>query len=310
MVSKDYLSRLAFIRHLYQTGVDQSQQPYPLSAKSLLTFHDAVEMFLVLGMMYLNSGGDPKIGFDKYIIEINKALSTKSLALSGQVKVNSLNKARVNFKHHGNYPALPDIEIFRNTASDFLKDNAPIIFDGLDFNDVSMADLVVLSTAREFLQEAEQYINKDDFGGAMTKIAISFQEIMHYIDTHSNDIGVPSFFSFDETKQFTWPYLKTKFDDLDNFIKNTSTSIYKMQSFMKIMLLGIDAHKYHRFTIITPSVKMNVQGEIIARFHKGLVVDKNKCQEAFDFVVSSAIQLQGFIDFSLPEVDFPLPEEA
>lgn len=35
------VKRLAFIRHLYKVGVEQSNQPEPLNAMSLLSFHDA-----------------------------------------------------------------------------------------------------------------------------------------------------------------------------------------------------------------------------------------------------------------------------
>lgn len=37
-----------FARYVLSLGVEQSQQPEPLSAVSVLTFHDAVELFLQL----------------------------------------------------------------------------------------------------------------------------------------------------------------------------------------------------------------------------------------------------------------------
>jgi hypothetical protein len=42
------MSRLGFIRMLYQQGIDQSQLPDPLNAASVLTLHDATELLLVL----------------------------------------------------------------------------------------------------------------------------------------------------------------------------------------------------------------------------------------------------------------------
>jgi len=42
------VKHLALIRLLYLQGVDQARQPQPLSLFSLLTFHDSVELFLVL----------------------------------------------------------------------------------------------------------------------------------------------------------------------------------------------------------------------------------------------------------------------
>src|SRR5689334_3580564 len=40
------MSRLALIRLLYLQGIEQSGLPVPLAYSSVLTFHDAVELFL------------------------------------------------------------------------------------------------------------------------------------------------------------------------------------------------------------------------------------------------------------------------
>lgn len=42
------MDRLAFIRLLHRQAVEQSIQPRPLSAASILTFHDTAEQFLIL----------------------------------------------------------------------------------------------------------------------------------------------------------------------------------------------------------------------------------------------------------------------
>ena len=44
-LSAPAMGRLALIRYLYIQGVDQSEQPEPMALLSILTFHDAVEMF-------------------------------------------------------------------------------------------------------------------------------------------------------------------------------------------------------------------------------------------------------------------------
>jgi hypothetical protein len=38
------MSHLAFVRMLYQQGVEQARRPEPLSYASLLSFHDSVEL--------------------------------------------------------------------------------------------------------------------------------------------------------------------------------------------------------------------------------------------------------------------------
>lgn len=48
------VQRLAFIRFLYEQGVSQADQPEPLSATAVLSFHDAVELFLRLAAEHLH----------------------------------------------------------------------------------------------------------------------------------------------------------------------------------------------------------------------------------------------------------------
>ena len=47
--------RLAFIKHMYNVGVEQSQKPEPFCSMSILTFHDAIDLFLGLSLEFLSS---------------------------------------------------------------------------------------------------------------------------------------------------------------------------------------------------------------------------------------------------------------
>jgi hypothetical protein len=49
------MRRLAFIRLLYQQGVGQSQLPEPLSFSCVLTFHDTIELFVILAAEHLQA---------------------------------------------------------------------------------------------------------------------------------------------------------------------------------------------------------------------------------------------------------------
>ena len=46
------IHRLAFVQYLYTLGLPQSSRAGLAGAASLLTFHDAVEMLLVLGLQH------------------------------------------------------------------------------------------------------------------------------------------------------------------------------------------------------------------------------------------------------------------
>jgi hypothetical protein len=46
--SEQYLPRLSFIRFLYTQSIQKSKEPDPLSAASILSLHDSVELLLDL----------------------------------------------------------------------------------------------------------------------------------------------------------------------------------------------------------------------------------------------------------------------
>jgi len=66
------IKRLAFIKYLHTVGIEQVGKPEPFCWTSVLTFHDAVELFLELPMEYLNSGRRLRdIRFMQYWDELN-----------------------------------------------------------------------------------------------------------------------------------------------------------------------------------------------------------------------------------------------
>jgi hypothetical protein len=46
MLEESIVRRLAFIKYLYAVAIEQSKRPEPLCSASILTFHDAIELFL------------------------------------------------------------------------------------------------------------------------------------------------------------------------------------------------------------------------------------------------------------------------
>ncbi|MCD0453339.1 hypothetical protein LO762_29775 [Actinocorallia sp. API 0066] len=57
------MQRLAFIQYLHHLGDQQAHLPEPMRTSSVLTYHDAVELFLVLAGDHLNADLDPRIEF-------------------------------------------------------------------------------------------------------------------------------------------------------------------------------------------------------------------------------------------------------
>src|SRR6266571_312990 len=127
---EDFVRRLALIRHLYRLGVVQSRLPAPLSAISILIFHDGVELFLQLASEALDAETKSKMEFMDYWGPISKKLPGGELGMNEAMR--RLNKARVGFKPSisalsGRIPAClkPTRALFSLLMASFIPSSPP-----------------------------------------------------------------------------------------------------------------------------------------------------------------------------------------
>jgi hypothetical protein len=119
---------LVFIRLLYMQGIEQSQLPEPLAFSSVLSFHDAVELFLVLTGEHLGASLNERLEFMGYWKDLGPSKLPNGVELSVQVGMDRLNRLRKNFKHVGALPGLAAIEQVRADVTTFFDDNTPRVF--------------------------------------------------------------------------------------------------------------------------------------------------------------------------------------
>jgi len=298
------VTRLAFIKYLYQTGVSQSHAPSPLSCASLLTMHDAVELFLQLSSEHLNAGtGHP--GFMDYWDILNPRLAPKELEQKESMR--RLNKARVALKHHGTFPSDLDIESFRASTTNFFQDNTPLVF-GVALDDISLIEFVNPESSRQKLKDAQGQIQSGDTLAALDNIALAFIEmIADYEDRKRNQYHMSPFY-FGQSMTFLSSFhmgfktgsLSSPERKLGDFIDKVKESIEAMQSAIKMLALGIDYRKYSRFKMLTPHLTRVMSGEWIInrRFKEDQKPPQEDARFCIDFVIESALALAEF-DYSV-----------
>jgi len=296
---EDFVRRLALIRHLYRLGVVQSRLPAPLSAISILIFHDGVELFLQLASEALDAETKSKMEFMDYWGPISKKLPGGELGMNEAMR--RLNKARVGFKHAGIRPDKADIEGFRSSVTEFLQENTPKLFDGKKFEEVSMVDLIQFERTRLDLKEAEELIRTKSFKDALTKIATAFAKLTDdYEEKGRKQYGRSPFF-FGESFAFQSPD-RFGFPDhnIDRYLENVGRTLSEFQEAMKILSLGLDYREYSRFRVYTPPILRIIEGDYVVQWierpiseseSEGLASEE-KCRFCLDFVIESAMRLQ------------------
>ena len=292
--------RLSFIKYLFKVSVEQTEKPEPLCWASMLTFHDAVELFLQLSAEYVNSKEKlSDIHFLDYWRVINtclKRLGDKELTQI--ISMERLNKARVNFKHYGTPPSKSAITgDFKISVTNFFEENTLIVF-GIKFSEISMFDIITYAKTRDNLKRAEELLKENKQEDSLDLVAVAFEELINdYLKTKTTKLGISPFSISRSHRHFSAFFMGLK-GDLGDFIDWTRESFESIERIIRIIGLGIDYKKYIKFKFITPYVLLttppNIQRKDRAVFGQITNEDVEFC---INFVVESALILQEF-DYS------------
>jgi len=292
--------RLALIRYLYNLGFEQSKLPEPIGLVSILTFHDCIELFLQLASEHLNVS-KPGIAFMDYWGPLESKLGKE---LSDRESLRRLNKARVDFKHHGILPSHLEIEGFRSSVTSFLETNTPLIF-GIEFRSVSMLELIQCKGARSSLEESEKLMKDRKIEDAIGKTAVAFVQLVDdYEDRKRTQYGRSPFF-FGESTAFLGSAF-SQLRPLEDFADKVGRSIEEIQNALKLLSLGLDYRRYAKFRLLTPfayrrydgSYEIRPAGQDVSRQADYRFNDE--WDFCFNFVIEVALHLQEF-DFSTRE---------
>ncbi len=301
------VQRLAFIRFLYEQGVAQARQPQPLAATSVLSFHDAVELYLVLAGEHLQVNLPTQINFSQYWDKLTPGLPPNA-QLPSKKAMERMNKLRVNLKHHGSVPSTTDITQVRADVLTFFTDATPLVFGG-DFTRIDMIDLVTRQETVKFLQYAQTCLDQGDCPQALAGLSIAFTELInHYTEAGQAVHRAPFRFGErlrdyrDESRRVSGDRGVRKLSDLSamvGFVKDMSKQLASLTKVtqdirraMQVTALGIDYTRYAQFEVVTPTILNFIDGHaefLVEEGHKALTTDDY--QFARLFVIESALQV-------------------
>ena len=291
------VERLAFIKFLYQHGVELSNKPSPYNSASILMFHDSIDLFLQLAAEKLNVQiKKEKTFFWNYLNLINQQLSNNNKKLYHMNSMIRLNGARNSLKHQGRGSIKSDIESFRVTTKEFFIDNAPLIF-GIEFSDISMIDMIENDKVKKILKDVRQFSKNGQFKEALERSGIAFNKLISSYEKNRKSYGV-SVFDFG-IKDFGFD------DELGDYGKDFEKINEKLENIhfaLKLLCFNIDYRKYAKFLHLTPHLYRGkeIYGKYIAYwdFTKETDFTEEKVEFCINFIIESALKLQEF-DFKI-----------
>ncbi|WP_404199116.1 hypothetical protein [Streptomyces tauricus] len=245
------VQRLAYIRFLFEEGIDYSRRPAPLSATSVLILHDAVELFLGLAADHHSTDPDSKIQFLAYWAELKKSDAAIHLPYQGSMR--TLNDVRVAMKHHGTPPAEQTIERSAADVLRFFTTATPLVFD-VDFDSIDMVDLVTQETVAQLLRDAQPWADRGDHTHAMAGLSLAMDALLSYYARSDHSFGWQETpFSFGPAVTWRTDHHPDK-RTIEGQVSTLSDIAKETRRALQIIGLGIDFPSFTKFQTLAPRV--------------------------------------------------------
>lgn len=305
MDSTSEIRRLALIKYIFSAGLEQSKKSEPMSAMAILSFHDAVELYLQLASERHNVGS-PKTRFMEYFDLIDSKLP-KGDRLHQKESIRRLNNARVAFKHHGILPPHSEIQSFRMSCGSFLEENTPMLF-GVELSAVSLIDFVFPGESRDCLKSALENKDKGEPSLALADVAKAYFLMLEAFEGRGQDTFEGSPYRFGERigslqGDALELYLSGEsehelvgVEQFQSVIESLLRTTEDLQGAVRVLALGLDYHRYVHFRRLAPmrpartlDGKLHIFGPWRRESEPVSPEDVTFC---IDYVVESAIQLQ------------------
>ena len=290
--------RLTFIKQLFKIGIAQSYQAESVAFFSILSFHDSIEMFLILLAEKKNIKSE-KFNFMDYWEKIPDLTLKESMR--------NLNDRRKNIKHKGLLPAKSEIEISRVSTIEFFDQNTKAQFN-IDFQDISLLELINYPIVLKYLKKSEKYLNESQFNESIENAAFAFDELITTYENNKSFWNQSPFFFGDRIRSISSRRILQSISitershDFEDFIDSMKESVQAIQKATKIMGFGIDYKEYAMFKILTPTITRLMSGQLIAEIMRKKKWTPENCQYCIDFVIDSALKLQEF-DFDIAALE-------
>jgi hypothetical protein len=296
----DLTRRLAYIRFLHGLGVEQADLPEPMSSAALLTFHDAVEMFLLAAGEHL---GAPSIyEFEKYWTALSGLSGGVTLPVQSGMK--RLNHLRKTLKHHGGQPARSAVDMAKADTATFLSASTRLVF-GLDLDAVSMSSVIPQKSVRDLALQADAESASGDQVAAMIALVDAWEELFNSgprakAATGSSPLRFGPALSRRLSEQDIAAYLRNSEgsrslprlnEDIGRQIVDLTEVVTSLREAASLTAIGVDYAEYLRFRSLTPHRGGYMDGHREYRAHHAYAPTADHVADCMRFVVTAALRL-------------------
>ncbi|NHZ86666.1 MAG: hypothetical protein GWP19_12430 [Planctomycetia bacterium] len=285
---KIIIDKVIYGKYLYQKAITELSIGTNLAASvAILLFFDAVEM-VVLALEDKLGIDNKDINLRNRIEKIKKKLEPKILPLERQIL--EINAARRNFKHGAQLQNIDNIKSLAIYAFDFMNQVSDELLE-LDFENISLATLIIDKKVKGFIEEAERCIKEKKYYDSITNSAKAYT---YFFFNMKSDKPSKSFFKHSNI----WRVHNTDLNSVlgDIHAQNIENSFSELYHFAYLSTKGIDIQKYEKFDFLRPSIGTTYYGEFKINHVRSEENNKDNsfenAQFCLDFVLDVILKLQ------------------
>ncbi len=299
--------RLAFSRVLLMRARSDVQRPEPLCGLSLLDLHDAAEVFLRVVADLHHVDIKPKQFFLDYWDPVKEATGVD---LGFKTPMSDLNSMRNNLKHAGIAPPRNECVRLVERAQEFVSENSLKLL-GIQFESISISDVLRWPRTRTALKEAEGLMTKGDTQRSVDFATIAFWVLMiEYRDaratrfereldpgSHYFDLGTGGAYGAS--------------GDVKGLADSVNSALRELREEIRMLRLGIDPIRHDHFRLLGPYIYSVFDGQgslILHHADDRARPTESEARFCFEFALESALRLQTLAE-DLSFVISPTPSE-
>lgn len=297
-LTEEHAQQLLIAKYLYREGARALSPQLPMSAGLAVSlFQDACE--LVIWTIAKDVDGQPKNqnSFPALWDAVQNGRrngGAVTLPLRGQIE--DLNKARVNFKHHGQLPTAGDALRFAGYTYEFLRE-AFAIFYGQSFDDLSLANLIGDARVLEKIKEAEAHRRLGEHQEAVVAAA----EAAEIASKLLREV-IPKV--HDDLRRVGRALPRELGDPISAGFSNVADHLNRHVDMLTILSLQIPIADYFRFRALAPSIARFGDGRAQVAFSGPLAMHNYEDEESkfcVDYVTELALKVEAAVSSPPPK---------
>jgi len=283
MIDAGIVRRVACAKYLLMKGVDTLNAGGPFCAGlAVLSFQDATEMLLGAICEHLHALIKEQTPFNQLLDAIDERGKAK---LTHRASLIQLNKARVSFKHHGLEPRNEDAWKFRGNLESFFP-TAVDSFFGINYEMVSLTDLVQHTRTRIWLRRADRSLVKDDRLDCVFSCAVALTIAVKRKASNNQRKSIQSHARFEPREDYgALRALVETAKAVDDEFKRTDRDMYLIGS-------GVKYADLLRFSDLTPHIYFTGDQRPHGNFSHGSDFDENEAQFCLSFAQETILKIQ------------------